>query len=51
MGGAFIPVWIIGAPVIAILILSFSFEGPSSMSGSGKRPDDRMVGRNSNATY
>ena len=32
---ALIPVWIIGGPFIGLLILSFSFRGPSSMSGPG----------------
>jgi hypothetical protein len=30
----FIPAWIIGGPVIGLLILSFSFKGPSAMGGS-----------------
>lgn len=42
MSGAFIPVWIIGAGLIAVLVLAFSFKGPSSMSGStGARSDLR----------
>jgi hypothetical protein len=28
---AFIPVWILGAPFVGLLILSFSFKGPSAM--------------------
>jgi hypothetical protein len=30
----FIPAWIIGAPFIGLLVLSFSFKGPSAMGGS-----------------
>jgi len=30
----FIPIWIIGGPFIGILLLSFSFKGPSAMGGS-----------------
>ena len=33
-----IPLWIIGGPFIGILILSFSFKGPSSMGGTYPRP-------------
>jgi hypothetical protein len=33
MSAALIPVWIIGGPFIGMLILAFSFKGPSSMSG------------------
>ena len=29
----FIPAWIIGGPFIGLLILSFSFKGPSAMGG------------------
>jgi hypothetical protein len=29
-----IPLWIIGGPFIGLLILSFSFRGPSAMGGS-----------------
>lgn len=32
-----IPLWIIGGPFVGLLILSFSFKGPSSMGGSGER--------------
>jgi len=46
MSDALIPVWIIGGPFVALLILAYSFRGPSSMSGPGlasRRPDgDRM---------
>ena len=28
-----VPLWIIGAPFIAVLILAFSFKGPSAMGG------------------
>jgi hypothetical protein len=33
----FIPLWIIGGPFIGLLILSFSFKGPSAMGGSAPR--------------
>jgi len=29
-----IPMWILGAPFIGILILAFSFKGPSAMGGT-----------------
>ncbi len=35
--GPFIPLWIIGGPFVALLILSFSFGGKSAMGGSGPR--------------
>lgn len=28
-----IPLWILGGPFAALIILSFSFRGPSAMSG------------------
>lgn len=34
---AFIPLWIIGGPFVGLLILSFSFKGPSAMGGTGTR--------------
>jgi hypothetical protein len=34
---ALIPAWIIGGPFLALVILSFSFKGPSAMGGSGTR--------------
>jgi hypothetical protein len=35
---AFIPMWIIGGPFVGLLILSFSFRGPTSaMGGAGTR--------------
>lgn len=37
----FIPVWIIGGPFIALLILSFSFKGSSAMGGHLPRPVPR----------
>jgi hypothetical protein len=40
MTGALLPIWIIGGPFIALLILSSAFKGPSAMSG---RPGHRMV--------
>ncbi len=33
----FIPAWIIGGPFIGLLILSFSFKGPSAMGGTAPR--------------
>ncbi len=33
----FIPMWIIGGPFIGLLILSFSFKGPSAMGGTAPR--------------
>jgi hypothetical protein len=32
-----IPLWIIGGPVVGLLILAFSFNGPSAMGGSSPR--------------
>jgi hypothetical protein len=32
-----IPLWIIGGPFIGLLILSFSFKGPSAMGGTAPR--------------
>ncbi len=44
MTEAFIPMWIIGGPFIGLLILAFSFKGPSAMSGGpGMRSADRDV--------
>ncbi len=37
MKEALIPAWIIGGPFIGLLILAFSFKGPSSMGGPGLR--------------
>ena len=34
---ALIPLWIIGGPIAALLILSFSFNGPSAMGGLSPR--------------
>jgi hypothetical protein len=39
----FIPVWIIGGPFIGLLILAFSFKGPSAMGGTYPRPLPRAV--------
>jgi hypothetical protein len=41
-----IPIWIIGGPAIAILIMSFAFKGSSSMGGSLPRrlPREREIG-------
>jgi len=41
----FIPVWILGAPFVGLLILLFSFKGPSAMGGDVPRalPRDRMA--------
>lgn len=38
---AFIPLWIIGGPFVGILILSFSFKGPSAMGGAVPRMPPR----------
>lgn len=35
---ALIPAWILGAPFIGLLILAFSFKGPSAMGGGLPRP-------------
>ncbi len=40
----FIPLWIIGGPFIGILILAFSFKGPSAMGGGGARIPPRRHG-------
>jgi len=32
-----LPVWIIGGPFVALLILSFAFKGPSAMGGTAQR--------------
>ena len=41
MTSTFIPMWIIGGPFIGLLILAFSFKGPSAMEGGrGVRSDD-----------
>jgi hypothetical protein len=32
-----IPLWIIGGPFIGLLILAFSFKGPSAMGGTAPR--------------
>lgn len=40
---SFIPAWIIGAPIIGLLILSFSFKGPSAMGGSLPRPSGKEL--------
>lgn len=41
----FIPVWIIGAPFVGLLILSFSFKGSSAMGGEFPRalPSERSM--------
>lgn len=39
---ALIPAWVIGAPFVALVILSFSFRAPSEMGGSFPRqPPER----------
>ncbi len=44
---SFIPLWIIGGPFVGLLILAFSFKGPSAMGGSlsrlPPRSGDRVV--------
>jgi hypothetical protein len=32
-----VPIWILGAPFIGLLILAFSFKGPSAMGGLAPR--------------
>jgi len=34
---SFIPFWIIGGPFVGLLILFFSFKGPSAMGGLAPR--------------
>ncbi len=36
-----VPVWILGAPFVGLLILFFSFKGPSAMGGDLPRPGPR----------
>lgn len=36
-----IPLWIIGGPFIGLLILAFSFKGPSAMGGTATRYSPR----------
>lgn len=38
---ALIPLWIIGGPFVGLLILSFSFKGPSAMGGTIPRMPPR----------
>jgi hypothetical protein len=38
-----VPAWIIGAPFIGLLILSFSFKGSSAMGGSAPRLPPRRT--------
>ena len=38
-----IPLWIIGGPFIGLLILAFSFKGPSSMGGLAPRDPPRRA--------
>jgi hypothetical protein len=33
-----VPVWILGAPFVGLLVLAFSFKGPSAMGGGLPRP-------------
>jgi hypothetical protein len=42
---AFIPVWILGAPFVGLLILAYSFKGPSAMGAALPRtsPDYRSA--------
>ena len=37
----FLPVWILGASFLGVLVLSFSFKGPSAMGGHLPRPQPR----------
>jgi hypothetical protein len=41
MSGAWLPIWIIGAPFIAILVLSAVYKGGSSASTNVDRDRDR----------
>lgn len=36
-----IPLWIIGGPFVALVILAFAFKGPSAMGGSLPRYSPR----------
>jgi hypothetical protein len=38
-----IPLWIIGGPFVGLLILSFSFKGPSTMGGFVPRLEPRRI--------
>ena len=53
MTGALLPIWIIGGPFIALLVLSASFKGPSAMGArSGYRTlDGDAVTRKSSVPY
>jgi hypothetical protein len=42
---SFIPAWIIGGPFIGLLILAFSFKGPSAMGGGLPRDVPRRNDR------
>jgi hypothetical protein len=44
-----IPIWIIGAPFVSLLILSFSFKGLSAMRGDLPRPLPRELSPGSSA--
>jgi hypothetical protein len=48
----FIPVWLLGGPFIGLLILAFSFKGPSAMPGGrGTRYEGREPLERKNAIY
>ncbi len=36
-----VPLWILGAPFVGLLILAFSFKGPSAMGGVVSRMPPR----------
>jgi hypothetical protein len=38
MMNTLVPLWILGAPFVGLLILAFSFKGPSAMGGNVPRP-------------
>ena len=40
---ALVPLWVIDGPFVRLLILSFSFKGPSSMLGSGPTHSPRWI--------
>lgn len=44
MSGALIPVWIIGAPLLGMLLLSLMFRGSTGVSPPPDRAFDRAVG-------
>lgn len=43
MMSALVPMWIIGGSFVGLLILAFSFKGPSAMGGGIRRLPGRPV--------